>query len=427
MFHLRRFAVMAMLAIFVAGCGDGGASGGGEKVIRLWHIMNYSGPREVLEAAVARFEAAHPGVRVEVDLFSNDDYKTKLALEMASGNEPDVFFTWGAGGQTGQYIAQGKVADLTAHAEAQGWNDRLLDAAANLCRRDGKLYCAPLDLSVVVLWCNRELFERHGVALPRTWGELETACRAFVAAGVTPIGLGNYDAWPGAFWYCYLASRLGGTALFERAAAGDGADFAAAPFVRAGERLRALVESGAFSRDGSERKEDEARKLFVRGKSAMYLGGSWLVGQIVRDPEAAPFLKGLTALPFPEVPGAAPDGAKTVLGGVNCGFAVASSSREPELAMRLVDFLTDEVTAREWCAIGRIPACRVPDEWLGAFPQASREAYAILLKAVGMQPYYDQYLPAALTVVHKNTARDLFAGRLTPQQAAERMRDEAKK
>ena len=51
MFHLRRFAVMAMLAIFVAGCGDGGASGGGEKVIRLWHIMNYSGPREVLEAA----------------------------------------------------------------------------------------------------------------------------------------------------------------------------------------------------------------------------------------------------------------------------------------------------------------------------------------------------------------------------------------
>lgn len=80
MFHLRRFAVMAMLAIFVAGCGDGGASGSGEKVIRLWHIMNYSGPREVLDAAVARFEAAHPGVRVEVDLFSNDDYKTKLAL-----------------------------------------------------------------------------------------------------------------------------------------------------------------------------------------------------------------------------------------------------------------------------------------------------------------------------------------------------------
>ena len=100
---------------------------------------------------------------------------------------------------------------------------------------------------------------------------------------------------------------------------------------------------------------------------------------------------------------------------------------EPELARRLVDFLTDDVTAREWCAIGRIPACRVPDEWLGAFPQASREAYAILLKGVGMQPYYDQYLPAALTVVHKNTTRDLFAGRLTPQQAAERMRDEAKK
>ena len=34
------------------------------KTLTFWHIMNYSGPKEVLEGAVKRFEAAHPGVKV---------------------------------------------------------------------------------------------------------------------------------------------------------------------------------------------------------------------------------------------------------------------------------------------------------------------------------------------------------------------------
>lgn len=420
MFHLLSVSCAVVLMFLLSGCGRQETAG--KTVLRFWHIMNYSGPQEVLEAAVGRFQAAHPEVEVEIEAMSNDDYKTKLALEMASGNEPDVFFNWGGGGQTGQYIDQGKVAELDAFANKNGWEGRFIGSAEALCRRNGKLYCAPLDLSVVVLWCNEALFKQHGVALPKTWEEFLAAGQAFKAAGMTPLSLGNYDAWPGAFYFCYLANRLGGTALFREAAAkSNGHDFADEAFVRAGDMLPELVKAGMFNADFAERREDEARKLFVRGRSAMYLGGSWLVGQLVKDPDNAEFLKNLVPITFPVLK----DGKgepTAMLGGVNCGFSVASRCQHPELAMELIGYLTDAATAEAWCGIGRIPACKVQEGWTAAFPAATKATFELLQASKELQPYYDQYLAAETTVEHKNTTRDLFKSRLTGREAAEKMK-----
>jgi len=418
MFQFTSILTIVFFMVFCCGCRRNGSQ---ETVLRFWHIMNYTGPREVLEDAVARFEDTHPGVKVEVETYSNDDYKTKLALEMASGNEPDVFFNWGAGGQTGQYIAQGRIADLTDFAAGHEWNGRFIKPAMDLCRKDGKLYCAPLDMSVVVLWCNKALFEKHGIALPTTWEQFNAVCASFSAKGVTPLSLGNYDAWPGAFYFCYLANRLGGTQLFlDAAAKANGVTFADSMFVRAGEMLQELVKAGLFNKDFAERKEDEARKMFVLGRSAMYLGGSWLVGQLAGDPANAEFLKALVPMAFPKLKGGKGD-AGVMLGGVNCGFAVSSKCRNQKLAMELIDTLTDEATCKAWCAIGRIPACQTKPEWTASFPAPTLKTYELLTASTGIQPYYDQYLAADVTVEHKNTTRDMFNGRITPEEAARKM------
>ena len=116
--------------------------------------MNFSGPKEVLERAVKRFESNHPDVKVQIQTFENDSYKVKLANEMASGNSPDVFFTWGAGGQTSEYIRQGKVECLDNYSKENDWEGKFIDSALSICRLEGKLYCLPLDLSAVTLWCN---------------------------------------------------------------------------------------------------------------------------------------------------------------------------------------------------------------------------------------------------------------------------------
>jgi hypothetical protein len=92
---MRYLTVLIVCGLFflgVQGCGRGEPErpevGEPARKLTLWHILNYSGPREVIEAAVARFEAAHPGVDVEVQTFDNDPYKTKLAIEMEAARLP---------------------------------------------------------------------------------------------------------------------------------------------------------------------------------------------------------------------------------------------------------------------------------------------------------------------------------------------------
>ena len=412
----RDFIVVIVLMSVVFGCGKApsGKEEAAAKTLTFWHIMNYSGPKEVLEGAVKRFEAAHPGVKVIVQTFENDAYKVKLANEMASGNSPDVFFTWGAGGQTSEYIRQGKVLCLNEYAKSNDWEGRFIDSALSI----------PLDWRAVTLWCDKKLFDANGLAYPKTFEELLAVSAAFREKKVTPLALGNMKKWPGAFYFCYLANRCGGTQLFLDAAAGkDGAAFDDAAFVTAGKMLRQLIDANAFSVGFNALEDDVARTSFINGKAAMYLTGSWIVARVKE--ENPDFMADMVPVPFPAVAGGKGD-LRTVLGGVNCGFAVSSACKEPQLAVELLEALTDGQVVADWCKIGRIPAVKTTAEQKELLPAPTRLALELLDKADTLQPYYDQFLPARLGVEHSNTTQNLFAGTMTAEEAAKKMAETAR-
>ncbi len=157
----RWWSFFVVFSLFFIGCGKRVEKETAERPIQLslWHIMNYSGPREVIERAVARFEAENPDCKVQIQTFENDGYKVKLSVELASGNAPDVMFTWG-GGHLKEMVRAGKVMDLTSSLEENAWKGRFIDAALDLCSQEGRVYGVPLDLSAVLLWCNSTLSRR---------------------------------------------------------------------------------------------------------------------------------------------------------------------------------------------------------------------------------------------------------------------------
>jgi raffinose/stachyose/melibiose transport system substrate-binding protein len=110
----------ALLLVLAVGCGRKAEETPDVRKLTFWHIMNYAGPREILADAARRFEADHPGCLVEIQTFENDDYKTKLAVELASGTPPDILFTWG-GGPLAEYAKAGKVMDLTDALRTNDW------------------------------------------------------------------------------------------------------------------------------------------------------------------------------------------------------------------------------------------------------------------------------------------------------------------
>ncbi|MDX9979856.1 MAG: extracellular solute-binding protein [Lentisphaeria bacterium] len=419
---LRPFpASLVLAATLLVGCGKP-AEQRQESITTLtfWHIMNYSGPEEILADAVRRFEAAHPGVRVEVQTFANDAYKQKLPVEMASNTPPDVFFTWG-GGMLAEFARAGRVVNLDQALLQDGWRERFIEQALAICATPEGTFAVPLDLSVVALWYNRDLLAKHGIEPPATLDDLLVASAKLKAAGITPVSLGNRTVWPGAFHFIYLAARRGGAELFLDAAAGK-ASFADPAFVAAGEDLRRLIDAGVFPSGFNGLDDGAARTRFFSEEAAMYLMGNWLVPRAMT---AAPeFMDRLGCIPFPAVADGKGD-PRTVVGGVNCGFAVSSSCPHPELAIELLRYLTAPEVVDAWCGIGRIPALQVGVEQVAKLPPPTRAAHSLLVQAPRLQPYYDQYLPPRLAEEHTNTTQGIFAGTLTPQAAAERMAKQA--
>ena len=426
----KLLVIVVMFALLVPGCRrrrppgpPAGAPDDQPKVLTVWHIMNYAGPREALQDAVDRFKKNNPNFTVDVQPFDNDAFKQKLSIETAGGRLPDVFHTWGGGGLATMAKA-GKVLDLTDELAIDGWGERFLPAPLGSCTVEERVYAVPVDVACVPLWYNADLFARHKLTPPKTFVQMLDVSAKLRAKGVTPVALGNMKQWPGAFHFVYLATRIGGTPLFLDAAdRKPGKAFNDPAFVQAGERLQQLVKAKVFTTGFNGVDVGHARTQFLNDQAAMYLMGTWLVARAKK--ENAAFLPRLKCAAFPTVKGGKGD-ATTVVGGTNCAFAVSRTCAHPAKAVELLRYLTDAKVAAAWAEAGRIPALKVTDETLARLPAPTRSALELLNSARAIQPYYDQYLPPRLAEEHKSTTQGLFAGTLTPKQAADRMENRAK-
>lgn len=406
-------ALLCLLAL--AGCDAGTGGRPARDAVRLsfWHIQTSEVTRKVMEEAVGRYEMAHPGVAVTAIPVKNDAYKQKLPRAMAAGDVPDVFHTWG-GGRLAEFVKAGQVADLTAELDAENVTRRILPAALEFGTVNGRIYAVPTDVAPVVMWYNTELFRKHGIAVPTTWNELKGACAKLRAAGVTPIALGNKDQWPGAFYFAYLAVRIGGTEPFANAASrAPGGSFEHPSFIEAGKLLAELAQSGAFNSGADVMNTDDARGLFIQEKTAMTLMGTWFLAEL--KSEAPSMLAKVDCFAFPEVRGGAGD-PKIIVGGINCAYAVSSRCENLRQATGLLKELTGDVTAIRWGETGRIPALR-QDLTAGMLQPATYPAARLLYQAPKIQFYYDQALPPELANRLYGAVQSIIAGTVTPAEA----------
>ena len=110
---------------------------------------------------------------------------------------------------------------------------------------DGVTYGLPLELNIVTLYYNKAMFDEQILEAPKTFEELENVIKVFKEDGIHPIALGNKDAWTGSLWYMYLADRIGGADVLNKAIDRSGT-FEDPALVEAAEKVQDLVDMGAF-------------------------------------------------------------------------------------------------------------------------------------------------------------------------------------
>ena len=395
-----------------------------EKVtIQWWHITTAENQKAVWQKLADEYMAAHPNVNIEITVLENEAFKTKMTTVMQSGEPPDVFQSWG-GGVMNEYAKAGLLKDITAELDADGsaWRNTFSPGALGVYSYQDKSYGVPWDMGMVGFWYNKDLFSQAGIdAPPATWSEMLGAVTKLQDAGITPIAVGEGDKWPGAFWWEYLAVRLGGKAAFEAAQSRTGA-FTDQPFVDAGTKLQELVAVGAFQ-DGflGATWGDEAT-IMGNGEAAMDVMGQWAPGAFNENSADGQGIgDALGWFPFPAVEGGA--GAATdALGGGN-GFALGKNASDE--AVDFVKYLT-RAESQVQCAQEGFCVPVVKGGEAGLSDPLLKMVQQGAAAAEYFQLYYDQYLPPAMGSVVNDSVQGIFAGTLTPEQAAQALEDSAK-
>ncbi|MCC9076419.1 sugar ABC transporter substrate-binding protein [Litorilinea aerophila] len=184
--YLRRLGLMLgvmALALLWAGCAPVGSpaatSGSAQEPVTLtfWNMPFVT--QEVSPAYVAQWEeavrTALPNVRVDT-FYGPGKYKDqrdKFLLQAESGT-PDVIE--GLLEDTAVYVQRGLIEPLDERFAAWEDSSQFVESTLEPLRINGKLWGIPYNTNARAMIYRKDIFEEHGLEVPKTWGELiETA------------------------------------------------------------------------------------------------------------------------------------------------------------------------------------------------------------------------------------------------------------
>jgi multiple sugar transport system substrate-binding protein len=277
-----------LLVVLAASWACGSAAG--ERTLVVNANTADASPRAAWQAAVRKFEAEHPDIRVELNVYDHESYKKAIRNWLTSA-APDVVF-WFAGQRMRQFVAPGlleDVSDLFTPAARR----TMRPAAVDLVSVGDRQYGVPYQHYQVGLYLRSDVLREAGIAeAPRRWDELLRACERLKARQIEPIAIGTRDLWPAAAWFDYLDLRENGLAFHMELMRGR-IPYTDARVRRVFARWRELVDRGCFSANHASSSWQESQAPLFNGKAAMMLIGNYIVANFpagVRDDMAfAPF------------------------------------------------------------------------------------------------------------------------------------------
>lgn len=219
------------------------------------------------------FNASQKACRLSVDV-RGSALTTQLRAALLSGGGPDIVLTPGP-----SYVASmaeaGQVLDLSAYAAKYNWAGKILPAAYNSGKLNGKLYSLPKTYETVNLYYNKSLFDQNGWRAPKTLKELDTLAASMLAKGIVPFGGGNAD-WRGANEWLVTAAfnHYAGPEKVGQAMQGK-IPWTDPAFVGAVELLKNWWDKGYFGKNYLSLTLQQGFEQVATGKAGMSINGTW--------------------------------------------------------------------------------------------------------------------------------------------------------
>ncbi|WP_443041513.1 extracellular solute-binding protein [Streptomyces sp. B21-083] len=181
----RRTGMIAAVSALgmTAALGGCGGVGSGDVTLKLvaadYGDSDANSSQKYWDKLVGEYEDAHPGVQVDVSVYSWNDVDRKVKEMVAAGDAPDLAQI----GAYADYAAKGELYqadDLLSIPTQADFVTQLADAGE--VRRTQ--YGMPFAASTRLLFYNKKLFTEAGLTPPTTWSELAADAAALKEKGV---------------------------------------------------------------------------------------------------------------------------------------------------------------------------------------------------------------------------------------------------
>jgi len=292
-------AVLAAGTLTACGSGDGGIT-----------VNVYKYPQENFQAIVdncnakagGRYKIVYNKLPREAD-GQREQMVRRLAAEDDSMDVLGLDVTW-----TAELAEAGWLKEFTGSVKSQV-ESGTLQTPLDTATYEGKLYAAPDNTNVQLLWYRSDLVPTP----PKTWDEMISMAEALVAEGKPGQIVGQGKQYEGlVVLFNTLVNSNGGTIIDETGTKAIVDDKA----VEALAALKKLATSKAIDPSFSNAAEDNARLSMEGGEAAFQLNWPYVYAAAQKKPD---FAKNFKWAPYPAVSG---DTAKVTVGGIN--YAVSN-------------------------------------------------------------------------------------------------------
>lgn len=370
-----------------------------EKPVEITYYTYSATPNHLqdLDTIIQAFQKEHPNITVKVESTAFADYFTRLQTLVAGGTAPDVFELNYENFVT--YSSRGLLLDLAPYMKAEGNFDptvyypRALEAFSYNGMQEG----LPATFSTSVLFYNKDLFDKAGVAYPTkdwTWTDALDAAKKMndPANGVWGI----YS--PIQFWEFYKKAAQNNCEFFS--------DDKTTVQIDSPECVAALDTMASFLKEkvmptdaemGGIANED----MFNQGKIAILVSGIWMFSTF----KDAPFNWDIQV-----EPGMATHATHFFSDGVS----VFAASKHPVEAAEFAKFYTSnsETVKVRLASSWELPALNNPEafqDYLSQTPPANRQAvfdsleFAIVPPTIARQSEMQDALTRVLDQIRLGT------------------------
>lgn len=343
--------LVAVMVLSLAACGgkDKDTSSGGKKSpVTLNVTTTYAGN----DGNAANFQDAVKAWQTETGNKVNDSsatsdetFKARVLSDFQTGSEPDVLFFFN-GVDSNSFVEAGLVVSVDEiRKEYPDYASNMKDAMLGASPVDGKNYSIPVNGYWEGLFVNKSVLAAAGVDIPdanTTWDQFLEMCQTIKDAGYAPIAVSL--ATVPHYWFEFsIYNHLTPTTHIILPKTVDDAQGQA--WVSGLSDIKDLYDKGYLPENTLTSTDDETVQMFIEGKAAFLIDGSWKVGGI----------EGLTddidnfTVTF--VPGKNNRKTTDIIGGLSSGYYITKKAwdnkEKREAAVEFIKYMTtDEMVSK---------------------------------------------------------------------------------